>query len=756
MESLQQATYPDLKIVVVDNASADGSGKRLQQEFGQYPFVFNEGNLGFSRGCNRGIRTALDDDLCAYVFLINNDAVVTPDSISAAVSAAEADERIGLVSGKVLLSGKRDTIWYAGGHIDRWRGRTVARGFGEIDRGQYDSPCEVGFGTGASMLIKREVLERVGLLPEEYFFGIEEWDYSHRVRKAGYKIFYVPRCVVFHKADGSHWNYDPKFVYNSYRSKLIFQEKYLPPGTFPIWLKAFQVYGKLLARRARARLIKLHQFDVEKKVRPDDLDFAFSKAIQDHGKTELSEETLLAFERELGARREHAAPAANQTVPPKYSATQPNGQGNVAAGFPRSVIKSNGNAHRVSIAMIGPRMHFAVPIILANAGLLDTFFTDVHLGNKAWLCRLVNSIPKDSRPKMIRQLCGLTAAGIPSERIVSFDVLGLWYLLRRREQMSFGDVTELYAKVNRLFGDRVVRRGLGNSNAVWGFNGAALEIFKHAREKGITCILEQTIAPRRIEREFLLAEALRWPEWQPGLDIDLRTGPDLLSEREEAEWELADKIICGSDFVLEGLKAGGVPMRKCSVVPYGVEMNHLPPAANVTSRKGLNVLFVGEIGLRKGVPYLLEALRAIDSPESIYAKLVGPVAIDRNCLARYDRWCEVVGPVPRSLMSELYDWADILVLPSICEGSATVTYEAMARSIPVITTPNSGSLIRDTVEGFIVPIRDHGAIQEKIEMLRDDGGLRLGMANAAMERARETSLEAYGKRLLEVFALGTN
>jgi glycosyltransferase involved in cell wall biosynthesis len=401
-------------------------------------------------------------------------------------------------------------------------------------------------------------------------------------------------------------------------------------------------------------------------------------------------------------------------------------------------------------------MHFAVPIILANAGLLDTFFTDVHLGNKAWLYRLVNSIPQDSRPKMIRQLCGLTAAGIPPERIVSFDVFGLWYLMRRREQMSFGDVTELYAKVNRLFGDRVVRRGLGNSNAVWGFNGAALEIFKHAREKGITCILEQTIAPRTIEREFLLEEAGRWPEWQPGLDIDLSAGLDLLAEREEAEWELADRIICGSDFVLEGLKARGVPMRKCSVVPYGVEMDHLQPVPTVTSGKNLNVLFVGEIGLRKGVPYLLEALRAIDSPESVHAKLVGPVAIDRNCLARYDRWCEVVGPVPRSLMSELYDWADILVLPSICEGSATVTYEAMARSIPVITTPNSGSLVRDGVEGFIVPIRDHRAIQEKVELLRDDRGLWLSMANAATERAREASLEAYGKRLLEVFALGTN
>lgn len=753
LESLQQATYPDLKIVVVDNASADGSGKRLQQEFEQHAFVFNEANLGFARGCNRGIRVALEDQHCAYVFLINNDAVITPDAISEAVGAAAADERIGLVSGKVLLSERRNTIWYAGGHIDRWRGHTVARGFGEIDHGQYDSACEVGFVTGASMLIKREVLDRVGLLPEEYFFCVEDWDYSHTVRDAGYSLYYVPRCVVFHKADGSHWNYDPKFVYNAYRGKLIFQEKYLPSGLFPIWLKAFEIYGKFLARRARARLIKIHGFDVEEKVRPDDLDFAFSKAIQDHGKTRLSEETLLAFERELEVRRELSAPAPDKSTDSSYSSAEPNGRRRLVPAVPRN---SNGNAHRVSIAMIGARMHFAVPIILANAGFLDTFFTDVHLGNKTWLYRLVNSIPMDARPRMIKQLCGRTAPGVPPERIVSFDVLGLWYLLKRQGQMSFGELTELFAKVNRLFGDRVVRRGLGNSNAVWGFNGAALEIFKHAREKGITCILEQTIAPRRIERELLLEEAIRWPQWQPGLDIDLRTGLDLLAEREEAEWELADQIICGSNFVLEGLKARGVSTRKCSVVPYGVEMDHLQPAHTAASKKNLNVLFAGEIGLRKGVPYLLEALRAIDSPESIHVKLVGSVAIDRPCLARYDRWCEVVGPVPRSQMSELYDWADVLVLPSICEGSATVTYEAMARGLPIITTPNSGSLIRDGVDGFVVPIRDANALAENILLLSGDSILRTHMANAAIERSQEVSLEKYGNRLLGIFNASSN
>ena len=93
---------------------------------------------------------------------------------------------------------------------------------------------------------------------------------------------------------------------------------------------------------------------------------------------------------------------------------------------------------------------------------------------------------------------------------------------------------------------------------------------------------------------------------------------------------------------------------------------------------------------------------------------------------------------------------DVLVLPTLCEGSATVTYEALASGVPVITTENSGSVVREGIDGFVVPIRDAVSLAEKIELLCDDSGLRLQMADAARTRLSEISLAAYAERLLRV------
>lgn len=299
LNSLREVTYPNLQILVVDNGSADGSGKQLAAEFPDFEFIFNDRNEGFSRGCNVGIRAALKDPACAYVLLLNNDAVVTPGFLEQAVETAEANPQIGLVGGKLLFSSESKTIWYAGGEIDRWRGASLVRGFREEDQGQYDVAGEVGFIIGALMLIKRVVLEKVGLLPEEYFFATEDIDYSLAVRQAGFTLHYVPEFLAYHGVAGSHTKYDPKFVYNNYRSKLLFQEKYLPKSAFFFWKLVFQLYGKIIACR-RWQKIRNEDPDLNDKRAPfDELKFAFAKAMADHGKDVLSEETLKAFNEAL-------------------------------------------------------------------------------------------------------------------------------------------------------------------------------------------------------------------------------------------------------------------------------------------------------------------------------------------------------------------------------------------------------------------------------------------------------------------------
>ncbi len=299
--SLLNITYENISVIFVDNGSKDNSGQLLKEEFPTFEFIFNDENLGFARGCNVGIRAALAHGDCDYVLLLNNDAVATPNFLEKALAVAESNLRIGLVGGKILRSPECKKIWYAGGRVEVWRCQVLPRGWGEIDRGQYDKVEEVEFVTGALMLIKREVLEKVGLLPEEYFFGVEEYDYSVTVRQAGYLLYYVPELLVYHRGDGSHWNYDAKFIYNYYRQKLIFMEKFLPKGLFPIWEIAFKLYTELLFKPRMTRaILKHYAHDKDRMLSVlDDLKIAMREALKDHGKNMLTEKTMFQFEARL-------------------------------------------------------------------------------------------------------------------------------------------------------------------------------------------------------------------------------------------------------------------------------------------------------------------------------------------------------------------------------------------------------------------------------------------------------------------------
>jgi GT2 family glycosyltransferase len=246
LESLAGATYPRRTTYLADNGSTDGSMDRLEVEFGLSGIVFirNGENLGFSAGCNRAIRRALDDG-CDYVLLLNNDCIVAKaDFLEAMVTLAEADPRVGLVGGKLLRWPDTSIIWETGGWIS-WAGERFV-GFGEPDRGQHDQIAERGFISGALMLIRREILERIGLLPEEYFFGHEDWEYGIRVRRLGFRLMYQPKAVVHHQAEHSFEPARPYYLFNATLSKILFKKRTLSRISFRVWLATYSFYLRVL------------------------------------------------------------------------------------------------------------------------------------------------------------------------------------------------------------------------------------------------------------------------------------------------------------------------------------------------------------------------------------------------------------------------------------------------------------------------------------------------------------------------------
>lgn len=404
---------------------------------------------------------------------------------------------------------------------------------------------------------------------------------------------------------------------------------------------------------------------------------------------------------------------------------------------------------KVAVAMLGARRHYAVPRLLHEAGLLDRFFTDSYIGNKPWLEAALRSVPCRLAPRGLQRWLGRKDEGLPPEKVSSFETLGLWYAWARARAHGHSEMQTVFREAARRFNAGILRAGLGQAPIVWGFNGASLELFQAAKAHGRQCVLEQTILPAELEFRLMREEVARWPGWQPGLDIPEFDRPAI--ERARQEWELADCIVTGSDFVRAGLEECGVPAGKIRVVPYGVDVGRFSPAQTRERRSNepLRVLFVGEVGLRKGVPDLLQALAKLGG-ERVQAKFAGRLALAHNQVARFSEVATFLGPVPRIQMPDLYRWADVFVLPSIVEGSATASYEALLSGISVIATPNTGSIVEDGLNGFIVPVRDAGALAEAIGRYADDRDLLARHQAACLESRAYAGLARYRADLVSV------
>jgi glycosyltransferase involved in cell wall biosynthesis len=399
-------------------------------------------------------------------------------------------------------------------------------------------------------------------------------------------------------------------------------------------------------------------------------------------------------------------------------------------------------------------MHYAVPVILQEAGMLERFYTDSFIGNKPALARLLQSLPNGVLPDPVRRWRDRRPpVELDPQRVRSFEAFG-WSVARRvRRARNTSERRRTFAAGNQEFNRRAIRAGLQGADALYGFNGACLEAFGWAAERGVRRILEQCSAPQRVYREILERESDEWAGWQP----EIRSGgPDNpIQAREEAEWALADLILCPSSFVRGHLETLGIPAERLRLVPYGVPpvpdvLTRAVPARTMpgSRRPSLRVLFVGEVGLGKGAQYLLEALRLCDG-SGVEARFVGRCPLSPGIVARYRQVAEFLGPIPRSEVAAQYRWADVFCLPSLCEGSATVIYEAVMQGLAVIATPSAGPPITSKPYGVIVEPRSTTAIARTLGRYREEPDLLAAHRRGALESRDGLSRAAYGARLLD-------
>lgn len=222
LESLARLDYQPVQVIVIDNGSTDGSVGWLRERFPQITLVENGVNLGFCMGNNIGIQHALAGG-ADYVMLLNNDATLAPDALTRLVAAGEADPAVGILGPKTYAKG-HDNILYSAGI--RWHaslGYGASIGLYEVDRGQYDHSCEREAIGGFVFLVKRAVLETIGVLDTDYFAYYEEVDFCMRARAAGYRCRYVAEAMAWHKGHGTNAGVLRAFLMQ--RNQLMFMRK---------------------------------------------------------------------------------------------------------------------------------------------------------------------------------------------------------------------------------------------------------------------------------------------------------------------------------------------------------------------------------------------------------------------------------------------------------------------------------------------------------------------------------------------------
>ena len=295
---------------------------------------------------------------------------------------------------------------------------------------------------------------------------------------------------------------------------------------------------------------------------------------------------------------------------------------------------------------------------------------------------------------------------------------------------------------------RVLRRG---GDLFHGWSGSSLRSLQYCRERGIVSFMENPAPHFRYGEEIIGAEydslGIRWKKDPEVFARFFGFGPDYLQE----EYDSAQYLILESDFTRDSFRTNGIGEEKLLVVPSGVDTNRFVPPPRREAGP-FRAIFVGAIGVRKGVRYLLEAWKNLKLA-SAELLLVGIVQDDmRPVLERYVksdpsiRMAGFVGDLVR-----LYQDASVFIFPSLSEGSAKVTYEAMACGLPMIVTPNAGSVVRDGEDGYIVPVRDNALLGEKILRLYENPGLREEMGRRARNHIESYTWDAHRKLLIETY-----
>jgi hypothetical protein len=226
LESVERCGFKQLEVIVVDNGSTDGAEHVIPARFTGVRYIRSEKNLGFAGGNNLGIL----DSRGEFLFFLNNDAILVSGALETMLGAFQADDMLGAVSPKICFppngQEKPDLVQYAGTTpVHPLTGRNSTVGEKMLDFGQFDQLNTTAYLHGAAMMVRRKVIESVGLMPEEFFLYYEELDWSETIKRAGYRIRLVPRAKIYHHESLTTGSQSPIKTFYLTRNRILFMRR---------------------------------------------------------------------------------------------------------------------------------------------------------------------------------------------------------------------------------------------------------------------------------------------------------------------------------------------------------------------------------------------------------------------------------------------------------------------------------------------------------------------------------------------------
>ncbi|MGK7876191.1 MAG: glycosyltransferase family 4 protein [Xenococcaceae cyanobacterium] len=403
---------------------------------------------------------------------------------------------------------------------------------------------------------------------------------------------------------------------------------------------------------------------------------------------------------------------------------------------------------RILLSHAGTQYSYKTALALHSGKMLSHFYTPIYYK------------PTSPLYQLLERICGQQSwfislkerryhPKIPIEVVHSVPWFEIGYRLGSKLSRGRYD-NALLTLQNNLY-DRYVAQQLQplkkDFDIFYGFSGTALQCLQQSKSLGKLTIIDHHDIHQETARQLMRSEiALHpdfadtfpyWPPYEPYL------------KKVEVEDKLADYHLVLSSFCRQTYVKAGIDRDRVFVVPLGTDIQKFSPG-NPAANNSFRVLFVGAIGQRKGIKDLLEAFKKLSLPNAELV-LAGKILGSGQPLSQYEGCFQHANYIEPSAMPDFYRSGSVFVLPSLWDSYGQVIIEAMACGLPVIVSENTAGedVVRDGVDGFVIPIRNVDALAEKLLILYNDPELRQWMGQNAAVRSQEFSLQSYYRKLLD-------